>query len=128
MNRQGSIFGLCINLKIVAAVGAAGVAVFLVAPRLALAALPFLLVAICPLSCIWMMRGMRGSDQAGESIAGSREDHLAQLEKELAQLRGRRPAATPAEPASTESEIAGPATSLLGLPSRETTADRPVPS
>jgi hypothetical protein len=36
-----------------------GVAVFLLDPRLALAALPVLLVAICPLSMLFMMRGMR---------------------------------------------------------------------
>ncbi len=53
--------GLCVNWKVVAGLGAVAVGVFIVAPHLALAALPVLLVLACPLSCLYMMRGMNGS-------------------------------------------------------------------
>ncbi len=128
MNRQISIFGFCINLRVVAAVGAVGLGVFLLAPRFALTALPFLLVAICPLSCIWMMRGMRGSDQASGTTSGSGPDHLRQLEEEVAQLRHARAVGTPPHPGAARSETSVQITDR-GTPSGgEAVADRPLPS
>lgn len=128
MNRQISILGFCINLKVVAAVAAVGLGVFLIAPRFTLAALPFLLVAICPLSCIWMMRGMRGSDKKVGSTRGSSTDHLRQLEEEVAHLREARAAATPAQPWATGSETARRDKDWQALPGGEPAADRPAPS
>ena len=62
------ILGRCLNWKVVAGLGVVAVGVFVVAPKLALAALPVLLVLACPLSCLFMMRGMSGTN-SGESAA-----------------------------------------------------------
>ncbi|WP_327432906.1 DUF2933 domain-containing protein [Streptomyces sp. NBC_01236] len=56
---------MCLNKKVV--IGAAVVAggVLLIKPAWAVAALPVLILAICPLSMIFMMRGMRGMSGMG---------------------------------------------------------------
>lgn len=54
----------CLNPKVVVGLIAAGVAIYLVAPGFALAALPLLVLAVCPLSMFLMMRLMR-SDASG---------------------------------------------------------------
>lgn len=51
---------MCLNWKVLAGLGAVGVGVYLVAPGLAAAALPLLLLAACPLSMLLMMKGMQG--------------------------------------------------------------------
>ena len=54
----------CLNPKVVVGLIAVGVAIYLVAPGLVLAALPLLVLAACPLSMFFMMR-MMGSDKSG---------------------------------------------------------------
>ena len=54
----------CMNPKVVVGLIALGVAIYLVAPGLVLAALPLLVLAACPLSMFFMMRKM-GSDASG---------------------------------------------------------------
>ena len=49
--------GKCLNWKVGAGLAAVGLALFLIAPHLLLAALPLLLVLVCPLSMLLMMRG-----------------------------------------------------------------------
>lgn len=51
-------FGLCLNWKVVAGLALVAVGVWLFAPHLIGAALPLLVVAACPLSMFFMMRGM----------------------------------------------------------------------
>lgn len=86
---------MCLNWKVIAGVAAVGVGVYFVAPELAAAALPILLLAICPLSMAFMMWGMqRGQGREGrasqEADAGlTREEHLARLRTEEADLAGR---------------------------------------
>lgn len=69
---------MCLNWKVIAAVAAVGVALFFYAPGFAAAALPFLVLAICPLSMIFMMSAMNGmgSDSKSEgtcSMGGQKQ-------------------------------------------------------
>ena len=89
MNKMG---GMCFNWKIIAALAAVGVGIWMVAPSFAFAALPLLLVLICPLSMLLMMRGMGGGQCATQSsparrttTAGlTREEQMAELKAQLA--------------------------------------------
>lgn len=60
--------GMCFNWKVLAGLAAVGVALFVLAPGAALAALPLLLLAACPLSMGFMMYRMRGH---GASVSES---------------------------------------------------------
>lgn len=63
---------MCFNPKVVLALAAIALAAWAVAPGLAAAALPFLIVAACPLSMVLMMRGMRRTQrQADDSREGA---------------------------------------------------------
>ncbi|HSH60683.1 MAG TPA: hypothetical protein VK988_13790 [Acidimicrobiales bacterium] len=57
----------CLNWKVIAALGAVGIGLYVLAPGLAGAALPLLVLAVCPLSMLLMMRaiGLDGQLQAG---------------------------------------------------------------
>ena len=50
-----------INVKVMAALAAAALAIYLLVPNLFYAALPLLILAACPLSMFLMMRMMSGS-------------------------------------------------------------------
>ncbi len=89
---------MCLNWKVLAGLGAAGVGVYLVAPGLAVAALPLLLLAVCPLSMLLMMKGMQGDKcetqgqraSSQEADAGpTREEQIARLRAQQADLAGR---------------------------------------
>ncbi len=88
---------MCLNWKVLAGLGAVGVGVYLVAPGLAAAALPLLLLAACPLSMLLMMKGMQGGrcETQGrrvpeETSAGmTREEQVTQLRRQQADLAGR---------------------------------------
>lgn len=54
---------MCLNWNVIGGLAALGVGIWIVAPGLIGAALPFLALAACPLSMILMMRGMSGSQQ-----------------------------------------------------------------
>lgn len=89
---------MCFNWKVLAGLGAVGAGFFLVAPQLALAALPLLLFAACPLSMILMMRGM-GGKKGGHCATDCRQgteptgvvrtgdEQLADLRTQLAGLQ-----------------------------------------
>lgn len=65
---------MCLNWKVLGALGAVGIAVVVIAPGLASAALPVLLLAACPLSMLAMalgMRGMGGADRKQATTAGA---------------------------------------------------------
>ena len=67
-----TIFGMCINLRVAGGLAAAAVVLFAVAPNLVLSALPYLLIAACPLSMLFMMRGRMnmGGEAAQPGAAG----------------------------------------------------------
>ncbi len=55
-------FHLCLNWKVIAGLAVVGIGIWVVAPTLVWAAVPVLLVLACPLSMLFMIRGM-GSGQ-----------------------------------------------------------------
>ncbi len=81
---------ICLNWKVLASLAAIGVGIYLFAPDLALAALPILLLAACPLSMLLMMWGMQhtqGQQIPQEPDSGlSREERIAQPRTQQAAL------------------------------------------
>lgn len=91
---------MCFNWKVIAGL-AAGVGIWVVAPNLALVALPLLVMAACPLSMFLMMRGMQGGQcaaqpretsqprEAGQPVGAvlPRDEQLADLQGRLADLQ-----------------------------------------
>lgn len=51
---------MCINWKVVGGLAVVGVVIYAVAPDLVAGALPLLILAACPLSMLFMMKGMGG--------------------------------------------------------------------
>lgn len=90
----------CLNWKVIAGVTLVGVGVWAVAPNLLVAALPILLIAVCPLSMVLMMRSMQGeqhgaSAQRSDGVDGRgspREERLADLKSQLEQTRSQKEA------------------------------------
>ena len=85
---------MSLNMKVVAGLAAVGLAVYLVAPNLAYAAWPLLILAACPLSMFFMMRmmsGVKSEETEAEEVARAPEtsDELAQLRIEVDRLRSR---------------------------------------
>lgn len=66
--------GMCLNKKVIAGLAVVGVGVLLFAPNAIGAALPLLILAVCPLSMIFMMRAMSN----GESSSSTGEEHEPQ--------------------------------------------------
>ncbi len=88
---------MCINWKVVAGLAVAGLGVYALAPNLIGAALPILVLAACPLSMVVMMRAMSGRGSCDTQVASeggaataARQDELAELRAEVAQLRAER--------------------------------------
>jgi Protein of unknown function (DUF2933) len=93
---------MCLNWKVLAALGVVGGGLLVVSPQLALRALPFLAFAACPLSMILMMRGMTSRAACNtattpKQIVGqstgtfapvlTQNERIAQLEAEVRRLR-----------------------------------------
>lgn len=81
---------MCLNWKVMAGLAALGAGIFVFAPNLAAAALPFLVLAICPLSMIFMMGAMNNmgnSSQSGAACAMGGNQKPQSREEELAQLK-----------------------------------------
>ncbi len=81
----------CFNWKVIAALGAIGIGLYALAPGAAVAAVPLLVLAACPLSMLLMMRAM-GSMGSCKTKDDSRPnaDELAQLRAEVAALQAER--------------------------------------
>jgi hypothetical protein len=62
---------MCLNKKVLIGLGIVAVGLVVLRPEWALPALPFVILAVCPLSMIFMMRGMRGRNAGA---AGSRQE------------------------------------------------------
>lgn len=90
--------GMCLNWKVLAGLAVAGLGVLVVAPHLALSVLPVLLFAACPLSMLFMMRGMGQGKSCGTTAGAAASDpigtsqghRIAQLEAEIQRLRVQR--------------------------------------
>lgn len=74
---------MCFDRRVLAALGIVAIGVWLVAPQAVLAALPLLVLALCPLSMAVMAWSMRGSPQGH---AADPQTRLAALEREHAKL------------------------------------------
>ncbi len=68
---------MCLNWKVLVGLAVVGAGMYFLMPDLALAALPFLVLAVCPLSMMLMMWSMRGSGDQESDL--TREEHLARL-------------------------------------------------
>jgi len=76
---------LCFDRRVLAGLGALAVAIWLLAPQFLLAALPVLVLLLCPLSMLLMASMMRGRmGEVSHSATGA--DRLAALEREQARL------------------------------------------
>lgn len=62
-----NIVRMFLNWKAIAALGGIGLGVWFVAPSVVLAALPYLLLAACPLAMVVMMWGMRSGMQGSHT-------------------------------------------------------------
>lgn len=91
----------CSNWKIVAALAAAGVGLWAIAPGLAAAALPLLVLAVCPLSMILMMRAMNSTGEGCDRAEPATGEQIQALRAEVAALRAERSS----EPDHLRSEI-----------------------
>ena len=78
---------MCLNWKVLAGLAVVGVIIWLVAPRLLLAALPVLLVLACPLSMLFMMRGMRGGGSQTPVTEQTHEEQLTELRSRLSSVQ-----------------------------------------
>lgn len=78
---------MCFNWKVIGGLAAVGVGIFIAAPEMALAALPLLLLAACPLSMLLMMHGMRSGHCATSPAARQPASAAATPAARLATLR-----------------------------------------
>lgn len=78
---------MCLNWKVLAGLAVVGVGIYAVAPDLAVAALPFLVLAICPLSMLFMMKGMQGDGDEGDEPQSPEMDAGLTRDERLARLR-----------------------------------------
>ena len=78
---------MCLNWKVLVGLAVVGLAVWVVAPQLVLAALPLLLIVACPLSMLVMMGRMRGGQpvQVNQSPAmdRTRDEQVGELQSRL---------------------------------------------
>ena len=79
------IFGMCINWKALVGLGAVALGLFAFAPKLAAAALPYLVLAICPLSMLLRVGGMQAMNRKDDTNVSS-EAHLARLKVQQLEL------------------------------------------
>jgi hypothetical protein len=83
---------MCLNPKVLAGLVVVGVAIYLIAPNLIGAALPILLLALCPLSMLLMMWGMQHTQGQGKQtnqepdVGLTREERIARLRTQQAAL------------------------------------------
>lgn len=81
----------CFNWKVIAALAAAGIGLYALAPRAATAIVPLLVLAACPLSMLLMMRAMGSTGSCETKDEGrTKADEVAQLRAEVATLRAER--------------------------------------
>ncbi|MBW3609624.1 MAG: DUF4194 domain-containing protein, partial [Actinobacteria bacterium] len=85
--------GMCLNWKVIAGLAVVGLGTWAVAPGLAVAALPLLILAVCPISMLLMMRGMQGGQCASRPQQASSPARTGLTrDEQLAELRTGKPA------------------------------------
>ena len=93
--KRNTLIDMCLNWKVVAGLAVVGVGVWIVAPNLVWAAVPILLVLACPISMLFMMRGM-GSGR--HDVQPEQAQYLPVVgstgEEQLADLRAQHAAIT----------------------------------
>ena len=96
-----NLLGMCLNWKVLAGLAVVGLLVLVVAPQFIGVALPLLLVAACPLSMLFMMRGMSGNGNANQTASqttqlpaggSTREEQLAELQSRLSSVQAEKAA------------------------------------
>ena len=81
----------CFNWKVIAALAAIGIGLYALAPGPAVAAVPLLVLAACPLSMLLMMRAMGSMGSCKTKDDGqTNAKEVAQLRAEVAALRAER--------------------------------------
>lgn len=80
---------MCYDKRVIGGLVLAGVGIYALAPEMLAAALPLLILAVCPLSMILMMKMMMPGGAGAQSGAGG--DEVAELRAEIDKLRGDRP-------------------------------------
>lgn len=80
----------CYDWRGLTALGVLGIGIYVVAPGLIAAAIPLLLLAVCPLSMLLMMNAMSGQQpSSGRPAEPIGEAHEAVLRQELMELERR---------------------------------------
>lgn len=101
-----SMLGMCLNWRVLAGLGAVGAGVAIFAPGYALAILPLLLLAACPLSMVAMMFAMKGMggmgghnmDEAKPGRPEALQNRLRELQTEEAAIERELAMAAPGAP------------------------------
>lgn len=96
--------GMCFSWKVIGGLVAVGVGVWIVAPNLVVGVVPLLAIAACPLSMMFMMRGMSGGQHDGGYPIESQDKRtrdLATLKAEHARLTAELEALESVTPRST---------------------------
>ena len=90
----------CVNWKVIAGLAAVGLGVWIVAPGMVRGVVPLLIVAICPLSMLFVMRGMMAGQDTLQSQCSApaertrqrrggaltRKERLAALQEQLSHV------------------------------------------
>ena len=81
---MGKMLRMCLNWKVIGGLSVVGLGIWLVAPNLIAAAIPLLLIAVCPVSMLLMMKAMGGGSETAEAriddpVAPTREVRIAEL-------------------------------------------------
>ncbi len=93
---------MCLNWKVLAALAAVGAGIYLWAPNLLAAALPLLILAVCPLSMVLMMGMMTGGGKKDEGKDAGRDAATPAREGEPAPVGAVRHSTAMSEPRSAE--------------------------
>jgi len=96
----------CFDKRVWVGLGVLAVVLLVADPHAGWAALPVLAGLACPLSMLFMMRGMRGGAEGsaaepGASAASDRAAEIARLRREIGQLRADASAPVPGPTAAT---------------------------
>ena len=92
MKKLYTLVECCLNWRVIVGLALVGSAMFLYAPKLALAYVPVLLALVCPISMLVMMLAMSRKDMGGRSneVAPpnlSRDQQLQLLEQRLERVQ-----------------------------------------
>ncbi|EGX57727.1 hypothetical protein SZN_21296 [Streptomyces zinciresistens K42] len=102
---------MCLNKKVLIGLGVVAVGLLLLKPAWMVAALPLLILAICPLSMILMMRGKKdgqgsscstGTQKTGAATTSETDKEINALQAELRSLKAAQAAQAEQEAAAAE--------------------------